>query len=304
MHIREVFRRQRATFSFEFFPPKTAEGSESLFRTVADLEQLEPTFVSVTSGAGGSTRELTSRLVERIRRETKLSPMPHLTCVCQSKAQIEGILEDYRRQGIDNILALRGDPPADKPGHRHEDDDYKFAAELVAAIRAFGERGGHPNGIGFGVAVAGFPSGHPSTPNRLLEMDYLRAKVDAGADFIVTQLFFDNHTFLDYRDRCRLAGIDVPILAGIMPVTSIAGMKRMAALALGTHFPAKLLRALERTGGDEESVRRVGVHWASQQCADLLDARVDGIHFYTLNHSTATREIYASLGVRSSSQLM
>jgi len=303
MHMRDVFKRQKTTFSFEFFPPKSAKGSEKLFRSIADLGKLEPTFVSVTSGAGGSTRELTSELVSRIRKETALSPMPHLTCVCQKSGEIEEILEDYNAQGIGNILALRGDPPADRPGHRHEDDDYKYAAQLVAAIKRFNDRGGHPNGKGFGVGVAGFPAGHPSTPNRLAEMDHLRAKVDAGADFIITQLFFDNHTFLDYRDRCRHAGIDVPIIAGIMPVTSVTGMKRMAELALGTTFPAKMLRALDRTNSEEDAVRRVGVHWATQQCAELLDVGVDGIHFYTLNNSTATQEIYASLGVSSSSQL-
>lgn len=303
MHMRDVFAKQKTTFSFEFFPPKTPAGSESLFRTITELIRLEPTFVSVTSGAGGSTRELTSQLVARIRKETPLSPMPHLTCVCQSRSQIEEILDDYRQQGIANILALRGDPPAGRTDHRHEDDDYVHAAHLVAAIRAFNERGGHANGKGFGIGVAGFPAGHPATPNRLMEMEHLRAKVDAGADFIITQLVFDNHSLLDFRDRCRLAKIDVPILAGIMPVTSIAGMKKMAELALGTHFPAKLLRALDRTGGDEEAVRRVGVHWATQQCADLLDEGIEGLHFYTLNNSTATREIYASLGVSSSSQL-
>lgn len=303
MHMRDVFKRQKTTFSFEFFPPKSAKGSENLFRTISDLAKLEPTFVSVTSGAGGSTRELTSELVSRIRKETTLSPMPHLTCVCQKSGEIEEILEDYCAQGIGNILALRGDPPADMPGHRHEDDDYRYAAQLVAAIKRFNERGKHPNGKGFGVGVAGFPAGHPATPNRLQEMDHLRAKVDAGADFIITQLFFDNNTFMDYRDRCRHAGIDVPIIAGIMPVTSLSGMRRMAELALGTTFPARMLRALDRTNGDDEAVRRVGVHWATQQCAELLDAGVDGIHFYTLNNSTATRDIYASLGVNTSAQL-
>ena len=303
MHMQDVFKRHSTTFSFEFFPPKSETGSDTLFKTIADLERLDPAFVSVTYGAGGSTRDLTNNLVVRINKETKLNAMPHLTCVCHSAEDIDALLVRYAEQGISNILALRGDAPATACGHDHKNDAYQYAAQLVAAIQRFNDRGSHPNGKGFGVAVAGFPAGHPSTPNRLLEMDHLRAKVDAGADCIITQLFFDNSTFLDFRDRCRLAGIDVPILAGIMPVTTLSGMRRMADLALGTHFPAKLMRALDRTNGHDESVRRVGVHWATQQCADLLDSGVDGIHLYTLNKSTATRDIYSSLGVMSSSQL-
>ncbi|PHQ80090.1 MAG: methylenetetrahydrofolate reductase [NAD(P)H] [Phycisphaera sp.] len=303
MHMQDVFKRHRTTFSFEFFPPKSEKGSGTLFKTIADLERLDPAFVSVTYGAGGSTRDLTNDLVVRINKETPLNAMPHLTCVCHSAEDIESLLVRYAEQGISNILALRGDAPANACGHNHKDDAYQYAAQLVAAIKRFNDKGTHPSGKGFGIGVAGFPAGHPSTPNRLQEMDHLRAKVDAGADFIITQLFFDNAMFLDFRDRCRLAGITVPILAGIMPVTTLSGMKRMADLALGTHFPAKLMRALDRTNGHDESVRRVGVHWATQQCADLLDAGVDGIHLYTLNKSTATRDIYASLGVMSSSQL-
>ncbi len=303
MHMQDVFKRHKTTFSFEFFPPKSEKGSDTLFQTVADLERLDPAFVSVTYGAGGSTRDLTNNLVVRINKETKLNAMPHLTCVCHSAEEIDQLLVRYAEQGISNILALRGDPPAGISNHNHKDDAYQYAAQLVAAIKRFNDRGIHPNGKGFGIGVAGFPAGHPGTPNRLQEMDHLRAKVDAGADCIITQLFFDNATFLDFRDRCRLAGINVPILAGIMPVTTLSGMHRMADLALGTHFPAKLMRALDRTNGHDESVRRVGVHWATQQCADLLDAGVDGIHLYTLNKSTATRDIYASLGVMSSAQL-
>ena len=303
MHIRDVFNRQKTTFSFEFFPPKSQAGAEKLFRSISELERLEPAFVSVTYGAGGATRELTNDLVVRINKETSLDAMPHLTCVCHSRDEINSLLERYAEQGISNILALRGDPPADNPNHRHEDDDFRYAAQLVGAIRRFNELGTHPNGKGFGIGVAGFPAGHPATPNRLDEMDHLRAKVDAGADFIITQLFFDNASFLDFRDRCRFCGIDIPIIAGIMPLTSLSGMRRMAQLALGTHFPARLLRALDRTDGTPESIRRVGVHWATEQCVDLLDHGVDGIHFYTLNQSTATREIYATLGVQSSSQL-
>ena len=303
MHIRELFQHWKTTFSFEFFPPKSDTAAGSLFESIRELEPLKPAFVSVTYGAGGSTREATHDLVVRLKGETPLDPTPHLTCVCHTEREIGGILERYARAGISNILALRGDVPRGLEGYDPSKDELRRASDLVAAIRRFNDRREHPHPEGFGIGVAGFPEGHPECPNRLREIDLLKAKVDAGADFIITQLFFDNHTFLDYRDRCRHVGIDVPIIAGIMPVTSLGGMKRMAELALGTTFPAKMLRALDRTSGDEEAVRRVGVHWATQQCAELLDAGVDGIHFYTLNNSSATREIYASLGVNTSAQL-
>ena len=302
MHFRDIFANQPSSFSFEFFPPKSEESARSLFENIADLQALKPTFVSVTYGAGGSTRQLTNDLVIRIKRETKLDPMPHLTCVCHSEAEIEQILDRYAAAGISNILALRGDTPKDFTGDPHK--SFKQAAALVRHIKQFNQRGRHPDKRGFGIAVAGFPEGHPDTPNRLQELDRLKAKVDEGADVIITQLFFDNRDFYDFRDRCGLAGIKVPIIAGIMPVTSIAGMKRMAELALGARFPAPFIRAINRTTGVEEAVKRVGVHWATEQCRDLLDHRVAGIHFYTLNRSTATREIYRTLGVADSGGLM
>jgi methylenetetrahydrofolate reductase (NADPH) len=302
MHFQDLFARHPASFSFEFFPPRTPAAAEDLFRSVAELEQLKPTFVSVTYGAGGSTRGLTHDLVLRIKQQTALSPIPHLTTVCHTEADIRSLLEQYAKAGISNIMALRGDPPKEFSGSPHK--DFKYAAELVTFIKKFNASGAHPHPRGFGVSVAGFPEGHPDTPNRLLEMDRLKAKVDAGADVIVTQLFFDNRDYYDFRDRCSLAGINVPIIAGVMPITSISGMKRMAELALGARFPAPLIRAINRANHDEDAVRRVGVHWATEQCRDLLDHKVAGVHFYTLNKSTATREIYATLGVRDSAGLM
>jgi methylenetetrahydrofolate reductase (NADPH) len=304
MHFRDIFTCQPACFSFEFFPPRSPEAAATLFRSISELEILKPTFVSVTYGAGGSTRQLTHDLVLRIQRETKLPPMPHLTCVCHDEKQIREILTRYAQAGISNIMALRGDRPKDWAEARDPHHTFKHAADLVGFIRRFGDSGVHPDKRGFGIGVAGYPEGHPDTPNRLQEMDLLKAKVDAGADCIITQLFFDNRDFYDFRDRCRLAGIKVPIIAGIMPITSAPGMKRMAELALGIRYPAPLIRAINRTGGDEEAVRRVGIHWATEQCRDLLDHSVAGIHFYTLNRSTATREVYATLGVKDSRALM
>lgn len=302
MHILEHIKARGTTFSFEFFPPRTPEAAASLFDAIRELTPLKPSFVSVTYGAGGSTRELTRDLVIRIKRETTLDPIPHLTCVGHTEGEIREILSRYAEAGVGNIMALRGDRPKDGPAG----GDFEHAGALVSLIRSLNTSGTHAgtgDPRGFGVGVAGYPEGHPETPNRLLEMERLKAKVDAGADFIVTQLFFDNRDFYDFRDRCELAGIRVPVLAGIMPITSMEGMKRMSELALGARFPAPLIRALNRTGGAAEGARRVGIHWATEQCRDLLDHHVAGIHFYTLNRSTATREIYTTLGVQDSSML-
>jgi methylenetetrahydrofolate reductase (NADPH) len=301
MHIRDIFAELRTTFSFEFFPPKSEAGASELFSNIKELETLRPTFVSATYGAGGSTRELTHDLVVRLKTTTTLDPVPHLTCVCHDEPEIDAILTRYAAAGISNIMTLRGDIPKSNNGQPWR--GFHYAAELVRFIKRFNDRGVHADKRGFGIGVAGYPEGHSETPNRLIELDRLKAKVDEGADFIVTQLFFDNRDFFDFRSRCELAGIKIPIIAGIMPITSSQGMKKMAELALGARFPAPLIRSINRTGGDEDAVRRVGVHWATEQCRDLLDHDVAGIHFYTLNRSTATREIYATLGVKDSQGL-
>ncbi len=294
MHINDVFARDSITYSFEFFPPKTDAGWGALFSTISEFERLAPSFVSVTYGAGGSTRTRTHDLVERLRLDTKLDPIPHLTCVGHSVRDIEAIVARYATAGVSNILALRGDAPRDAGA----DGDFRYAAELVRLLRRFNESGHHPDKRGFGIGVAGFPEGHPQTPNRLVQTDHLKAKVDEGADYIVTQLFFDNRAFFDFQERCVLRGIRAPIIAGIMPITSIDGLKRMAELSGGTNFPAPLLRSIYRCQDDPVSVARVGVHWATEQCRDLIDRGVRGIHFYTLNKSDATRQIYETLGVR------
>ncbi len=296
MHIQDILARDATTFSFEFFPPKTEEGWEGLYRTITELEALSPSFVSVTYGAGGTTREQTHDLVVRLKTTSTLDPIPHLTCVCHRKAEVRGILERYANAGVSNILALGGDPPRGLASYRKADDEFQHAIDLVGFVKEFGGEG-HPDRRGFGIGVAGFPEGHPSTPNRLLEMDHLKAKVDKGADYIVTQLFFDNRDFLDFRDRCDLAGIRVPIIAGIMPISTLGGMRRMAELAAGARFPARLLRALDRCSGAPEAVENVGIHYAAEQCLDLLGHGVRGIHFYTLNRSDATRRIYRQIGL-------
>ncbi|MBU2539517.1 MAG: methylenetetrahydrofolate reductase [NAD(P)H] [Proteobacteria bacterium] len=294
MLVKDILDNNRFSFSFEFFPPKDEPGWENLFANISDLMPLKPAYVSVTYGAGGSTRDRTHKLIVRIQRETNLTVVSHLTCVGSNREETGAILRNYAESGVKNILALRGDPPKGQKDYVQPPDGFAYAADLVAFIKK--------NFPHMGVGVAGFPEGHPGTPNRLLEMDYLKAKVDAGADYIVTQLFFDNRDFYDFRDRCALAGITVPIIAGLMPIIAKSGMVRMAELAAGARIPASLLRALDRARSDEQ-VEKVGVHWATEQVRDLLDNEVRGIHFYTLNHSQQALEIYQALGVEDSIQL-
>lgn len=293
-----IFFDHKPTISFEFFPPKTAKGWELLNERIGQLETLHPSFVSVTYGAAGSMRQNTHELVERLLRTTDLCPVPHLTCMGHTREDIDLILDRYRDAGVRSILALRGDS-GDLDRERRI-GDFEYAADLVDHLRRYSDA----HRLDWSIGVAGFPEGHPDTPNALVGMDHLKAKIDAGADWMCTQLFFDNGRFHDWRERCELAGIDVPILAGIMPVTSRSGLRRMADLASGTVFPAALLRALNRADvDDDEAIVEIGVHWATEQCRDLLDQEVEGIHFYTLNKSDATLRIHRSLGVRSAMQL-
>jgi len=294
MHIAEILKQQAPHFSFEFFPPKTEEASKILFESIKELTPLKPSYVSVTYGAGGSTRQLTHDLIVRLQKETQLTIVSHLTCVGSTKDEIKEILTKYDANGIQNIMALRGDPPKGQSQFVQTENGFAYAAEMVTFIKKHFPR--------MGVGVAGFPEGHPNTPNRLKEIDNLKAKVDAGADYICTQLFFENRDYYDFCERCDIAGIKVPIIAGIMPVTSRKGFARMADLALGARFPAKLLRAVSRAE-DDESVEKVGIHWATEQVRDLIDRNVAGIHFYTLNRSKPTLKIYDSLGIKSSDSL-
>ena len=294
MHISEVLRQHNPAISYEFFPPKTQQASQELFENISALMPLKPAYVSVTYGAGGSTRERTHDLVVKLERETDLTIVSHLTCVGSGKREIQDILSKYQGHGIHNIMALRGDPPKGSTEVEIPEDGFPFASDLVMFIKQH-----FPH---MGVGVAGFPEGHPGTPNRLTEMENLKRKVDAGADYICTQLFFDNRDFFDFCERCEVVSIKVPIIAGIMPITSRKGMARMSELALGARIPAKLLRAMDRAESDM-AAERVGIHWATEQVRDLIDHKVKGIHFYTLNKSKATLQIYESLGIQTSEGL-
>lgn len=294
MHISKILKQQKTILSYEFFPPKTQKGSLRLFRSIYNLIPLGPSCVSVTYGARGSTRELTQELVTRIQKETDLTVIAHITCVGSTKEEILEILQKYVASGIENVMALRGDPPQEQEAFSPVKGGFAYAAGLTDFIKKEFPQ--------MGIGVAGYPEGHPETPNRLKEMDYLKAKVDAGADYICTQLFFDNHDFYDFRERCIIAGIQVPILAGIMPIMSFRNMNRMAELAKGAHFPARLLKALARADSDDH-VEKAGTHWSAEQVRDLLDNDVKGIHFYTLNKADHVIHIYESLGITSSTQL-
>ncbi len=287
MHVRDLLNQKTTTFSFEFFPPRDAAAAETLRKSLRELVPLSPSFVSITYGAGGSTRQLTHDLVLQVHCQEGLPVVPHLTCVGSSRQELHEALFRYHEAGIRDIMALRGDAPAGSAFAPH-DDGFSHALDLVTFIRReFPE---------FGIGVAGYPQGHPETPNRLREMDHLKAKVDAGADYICTQLFYDNRVFYDFRDRCEAAGIRIPVIAGIMPVTSLSMLRRMSELALCVHIPGKLQKAIGRIG-ERGSVARVGIHWATEQVRDLLDNEVAGIHLYTLNQSRATMQIIETLGV-------
>ncbi len=293
MHIERILDRDATMFSFEFFPPGSDQGWKSLKDRLHRFESMSPSFVSVTYGAGGNTRDRTHELVLHLATDTSLDPIPHLTCVGHDAGEIDEILSAYTGAGIDNILALRGDAPLSGATAK---GDFDHAIDLVRQIRNF-------EGHSFGIGAAGFPEGHPDTPNRLLHMEHLKAKVDAGVDWLCTQLFFDNAAFYDWSEQCELVGINVPLIPGIMPITSMAGMRRMAELAAGCNIPAKLQKRLQRFQDDDASVRQVGIQWATEQCADLLDNGARGLHFYTLNRSEATEEIWKALGAPSGERL-
>lgn len=272
------------TFSFEFFPPKTDAAQLTLGRTIAELEPLAPSFVSVTYGAGGSTRQRTHEVVAWVRRETHITPMAHLTCVGHRRDEITEILGGYEAAGIENILALGGDPPADGPA---APSDFAFASELLAHVRDHGS---------FSVGVAAHPEGHPRSPDRTSDRRRLADKL-AVADFAITQFFFEADHYLRLVDELAELGCHKPVIPGIMPVTNISQVQRMAQLS-GAAFPGWLANRLSKVADDPEAVRRIGVEAASQLCTDLLASGVPGLHFYTLNRSTATREIWANLGLR------
>ncbi len=287
MLVKEILSSAaKPVFSFEFFPPKKDEEWETLFKTIAALAPLSPSYVSVTYGAGGSTRSRTHDLVTKIQQETGLTVVSHLTCICSDTGETGTILQNYLEKGINNVLALRGDKPAGTESIEDAVKDFPHAIDLVRFIKT--------NYPLIGIGVAGFPEGHPETPNRLKEIEYLKEKVDAGADYIVTQLFFDNRDYFDFVERCLVAGITVPIIPGIMPISTKKGMTRMSELALGARIPAPLLKKILKAESDTD-VASIGIEWATAQVQELIDHHIKGIHFYTLNMADATLRIFKNL---------
>ena len=270
------------TYSFEFFPPQTQAAQMSLGRAIAELSPLAPSFVSVTYGAGGSTRERTREVVTWVRKETDITPMAHLTCQGHRRSEIKEILDNYADAGVENILALGGDVPLDG---EVQPSDYTFASDLLDDVLADGR---------FSVGVAAHPELHPRSPDRATDRRYLAAKL-GRSDFAITQFFFEVDVYVHMVDELRALGVDKPVLPGIMPVTNKSQILRMAAMS-GAAFPEWLAQRLEAFE-DPEDIRRVGVEAATELGQALLDAGAPGLHFYTLNRSTATREIYANLGL-------
>jgi methylenetetrahydrofolate reductase (NADPH) len=286
--IPRLLEQQGTSYSFEFFPPKDDAGEQMLWEAIRHLERIHPTFVSVTYGAGGSTRDRTVRMTGRIARETTLTPMAHLTCVGSSVAELRQVVGEYAGAGIRNVLALRGDPPGGPgtPWTPHP-GGLDHADELVALIRSLGS---------FTIGVAAFPDRHPESSSLDQDADVLVRKADAGAEFAVTQFVFDADSYVRLRDRVVARGRDLPIIPGLMPVTSFAQVRRMAELS-GTPLPAAVVARLEVVAGDAAAIREVGVQIATELSQRLLAEGAPGLHFYTMNRSMATLEVYANLGV-------
>lgn len=285
MKIRDLFRSQGQTFSFEFFPPKTAQEVDELFVRVQELKPFGPSFISVTYGAGGSTRRNTIDLVCRFQAELDIVAMAHLTCVGHSQAELREVLGELRDRGIENVMCLRGDPPRGQNSFVPAPDGFSHASELVALTRSAGD---------FCIGVAGYPEPHPECPDKQLDLEHLRAKVNCGADFITTQLFFDNRDYFDFWDRARKIGVTIRIIPGIMPITNYRQIVRFAKMC-GASIPEALQKRLEPVADDPQATLEIGVDWAWRQCEELLAGGAPGIHFYTLNRSLATQRIFERL---------
>lgn len=285
MRITDMLAKFGRTFSFEFFPPKTADGEKNLYETVEILRKYNPSFVSVTYGAGGSTRQKTVEIVSRIKNELGIEAMAHLTCVGSARAEILSVLDRLKEEGIENVLALRGDPPQGDSKFVPHPDGFRYAYELTTAIRRHYD---------FTIGVAGYPEGHIESESKEKDLEHLKRKIDAGAQFVITQLFFDNRDYFDFVVRARRIGITVPIIPGIMPVTNYAQIQKFTKMC-GAKLPKVMIDTLESIHHRDDEVKAFGVEYAVGQCQDLLDRGAPGIHFYTLNKSPSTRAIFSRL---------
>lgn len=286
--ISTLIREGGRSFSFEFFPPKDEAGEAQLWAAIEALEPYHPSFVSVTYGAGGTTRGTTVRVTERIARETSMVPMAHLTCVGHTAAEIDAILAEYAEAGVANIMALRGDPEeGPRAAWVPTEGGFSYASELVERVRAHGS---------FDIGIAAFPEGHPTAASIEADADVLVAKAQAGATFAVTQMFFRSADYFGLVERVRARGVDIPILPGIMPILNLAAIQRQGEL-IGTSVPAEIVARLEAKAGDSVAVRAEGIAIAAELCEELLAGGAPGLHFYTLNRSKATLEIFDRLNL-------
>lgn len=285
MKIKELYQTNKLTISFEFFPPKTDDDLILLYKTIQDLKKLNPGFVSVTYGAGGSTRRLTLEIVSKIKNEIGIETMAHLTCVGHSKSEIKEILDNLKDNKIENILALRGDPPADTKKFVPLPDGFKYAGEVVEFIK---------NSYDFCIGVACYPEGHIESENKEVSLKNFVWKVNKGADFAITQLFFDNKDFFDFVSQTEKENITIPIIPGIMPITNLSQIEKFTSLC-GARIPKDLLENLKKVKHNPSDIIEVGVEYATKQCEELIKNKVKGLHFYTLNKSLATVKILKNL---------
>lgn len=286
MKIRDILNRTR-TISCEFFPPKTVEGMPVVFRAIEELKAFSPDFVSVTYGAGGSTRTFTEEITVWIKVAAELEVMAHLTCAGQTKEEVHSVLERLHNAGIENVIALRGDPPRGQTDFVAIEGGFNHATDLIQHVREH---------FTFGVAAACYPEGHTESPDLSTDMEYTNLKVDKGADFLITQLFYNNDDYFAFLDRTQKAGIDVPIIPGVLPILSASQIRRFTALC-GAKIPAVLDQQLDRLADDDDAVRELGVEHATQQVKELWEAGVPGVHFYVLNRSYSVSKILTNLGL-------
>lgn len=286
MKINEILKAKRS-ISCEFFPPKSAEGIPGVLRAIDRLKPFRPDFVSVTYGAGGSTRQFTEEITTRVKSEGELEVMAHVTCVGQTKEAVHGVLARLEVAGIQNVIALRGDPPRGETEFVPLEGGLGHATDLVQHIR---------KNFSFGIAAACYPEGHTESPDLETDVAYTKLKVQSGAEFLITQLFYDNNDFFDFMDRVRQAGIDVPVIPGVLPILSAGQIRRFTALC-GASIPEALDKQLDKFADDDDAVRELGVEYASNQVRELWESGAPGIHFYVLNRSYSVSKILTNLGL-------
>ena len=285
--ISEIFDRKKQTFSFELFPPKTDQGFTNLLATIEQLAALQPDFISCTYGAGGGSRGKTLDVVQHIEQKHRIAGLAHLTCVLHTKDEIGSILENIQLRNIQNVLALRGDPPQDNPDWQPDNDNFKYSSELCRFIR------GHFGNF-FSIGVAGFPEGHVLCPDKALDAQYLKTKIDSGADFVITQLFFDNQEYFNYVKRLRNLGVNVRVIPGILPITNYSSLIKFCGLC-GATVTDEVKKIFEPIADDKEATFEAGIQFAVRQCLDLLDGGAPGLHFYCLNKVSPTDKILAEV---------